>query len=307
MFGQSNSGACKQKMDIVIRGPSCLFLIIILRRIFGYYTKPLTGLRKAIYISTPPTKFVCLIKEAIYRYIIFYSKWGIGNCSSGSSGVGQFNFDWESEIRDMCMIEHMWENVRGLRRAWNLTFFRRHPSRDRERERNKECVITTITLPKVKAAVVHILNTQTHRARERERFGLDFRAFKFLLILFSFLSFLRTDLLSMATIYIYIYARISISIISGSLYITYPFDYWTPKLTDRPTNHEIIIIICVYLFEREREREKSLFFDGFECALFLLGKQPWFLQKQIQTPPKIPFFQDDQSQYIYIYKIHSCN
>lgn len=43
------------------------------------------------------------------------------------------------------------------------------------------------------------------------------------------------------------------------------------------------------------------------CALFVLGKQPWFLQKQIQTATKIPFFQDEQPQLEYIYLIHYCN
>lgn len=58
-------------------------------------------------------------------------------------------------------------------------------------------------------------------------------------------------------------------------------------LIDRPKLWRLLLFLAIKigLFSRERERVCVYvpFFYCFECALFVLGKQPWFLQKQIQA------------------------
>jgi hypothetical protein len=171
-------------------------------------------------------------------------------------GAGWVNFhkwnDWESEIRDKWMIEHVGEREDSEELGISLSFSLHLLTRRSSRERERECVILTTKSESCCARVCVCISTwsiywtQTERERERERarekrFVLEFRAFKFLLLLF--LSFFRTYSSSLhvdtdhTDIWASMHARISKSIISGSLYITYPFDYWTPKTADRPTDH----------------------------------------------------------------------
>jgi hypothetical protein len=227
------------------------------------------------------------------------------------------------------MIEHVGEREDSEELGISLSFSLHLLTRRSSRERERECVILTTKSESCCARVCVCISTwsiywtQTERERERESereeicLGIPSLQIPSTTLSF-FLSYVQFFFTCRYRSYRYMSIdacphfkidNFGITIYNVPLWLLNTQD---GRPTDRPSMRLLSSCGCTCLIERERVREKSLCFDGFECALFLLGKQALVLAKANPNTPQDSFLSRWPTQagrtsiyiYIYIYKIH---